>query len=115
MYKKVNIEALCEAIVWQNPLCYNGATAEQYKTLVYITPGSYDYSVEDIIGISMGITGRWNEISVTSPNVTDTIYRKPRLFVCVSDLLPQFIVEGEEWIDESDSQESIDSNEHENE
>ena len=101
MYKKVNIDALCEAVALQNPLNYCDAKAEQYKSIVYVTPGSFQFSVENLVGISLRLTGRWNEVSATSPDSVDTIYMTPRLVLSVVDLLPEFILEGEEWSDEA--------------
>lgn len=102
--KKVNIEAVCEAVREQKPGRYVDACARQYKNIIYVTPGAYNYDVEDIVGLSIRLTRRWNDISVTSPEVGEEFMR-PKMIIAVNDLLPEFIIEEEEWAESETNEE----------
>ena len=93
MAKKVNTEAVVAAVIRENSL-YHEARCDQYKSIIYIKPGVYDFDVERIVGISLRLTGRWNEATVTGPAIADQ-YSYLRLIVSVDSLLPEFIIEGE--------------------
>lgn len=93
MAKKVNTEAVVAAVVRANS-SYHEACCEQYKSIIFIKPGVYDFGVERIVGISLRLTGRWDEVVVTGPAVAD-LFSHLRLIVSVESLLPEFIIEGE--------------------
>lgn len=93
MAKKVNTDAVVAAVIRVNS-SYHEARCEQYKSIIYIKPGVYDFDVDRIVGISLRLTGRWNEATVTGPAFTDQ-YPHLRLIVPVDSLLPEFIIEGE--------------------
>ena len=93
MAKKVNIEAVVAAVIRANS-SYHEARCEQYKSIIYIKPGVYNLDVERIVGISLRLTGRWDEVTVTGPAVAD-LFSYLRLIVSVDSLLPEFIIEGE--------------------
>lgn len=93
MAKKVNIEAVVAAVIRANR-SYHEARCEQYKSIIYIKPGVYDFNVEGIVGISLRLTGRWNEATVTGPTFTDQ-HSHLRLIFSANSLLPEFIIEGE--------------------
>ena len=97
---KVNIEAVAAAVMRQKERLYKDAECRQYHNIIYLCPGVYELDIDELVSISIRLTGRWSEVSVTGPDIT-----KPHawleLIIAVSDLLPEFIVEGEEWIDES--------------
>ena len=99
MYKKVNIEALCEAVSSQS-VTFRDTTAHQYKSIVYVCPKTYDYDMDGLVGVSLRLTGQWNRVTVTSPEAGDYVYMHPRLLLSVRDLLLEFIVEGEGWTEE---------------
>ena len=94
MAKKVNTEAVVSAVIRQSTL-YCNTTSHQYKSLIYIEPKTYQFNVKELVGISLRLTGRWDDVSVTEPKCDDR-YQHLRLIVAVDDLLPEFIVEGEE-------------------
>lgn len=93
MAKKVNTEAVVAAVVRANS-SYHEARCEQYKSIIYIKPEVYDFNVEGIVGISLRLTGRWNEATVAGPAFTDQ-HSHLRLIFSVNSLLPEFIIEGE--------------------
>lgn len=99
MDKKANISAICAAVLEQKPTCYHDVCAHQYKSIVYLTPGAFDYEVQDIVAISERLTHKWDAASVTSPDLDD-MYNRPRMVISVSELLSEFIVEGECWGEE---------------
>lgn len=100
MAKKVNTEAVVSAMIRQSTL-YCDATSNQYKSIIYINPKTYQFDVKALVGISLRLTGRWDDVNVTGPECGDR-YQHLRLIVAVDDLLPEFIVEGEEIPEDED-------------
>ena len=98
---KVNIEAVVAAVMRQKERLYKDAECRQYHNIIFLCPGVYELDIDALVSISIRLTGRWNEVIVTDPDIT-----KPHawleLIIAVSDLLPEFIVEGEEWIEETE-------------
>lgn len=101
MYPKVNTDAIVSAVMRQKN-CYHQTTCFQYKSIVYIAPGVYYFDVEDIVAISIRLTGRWDEATVTGPEYGSKD-RLLRLIVSISNLLPEFIIEDEFLSDETDN------------
>ena len=98
MYKKVNIEALCEAVSAQY-YSFRHATARQFERIVEVYPRAGYLGTEELVGVGIRLTGTWDAVVVAEPVVHETD-RYPRLIIGVHKLLPEFIVEGEEWTEE---------------
>lgn len=100
MIKKVNTEAVVSAVLRQS-MVYHRVTCEQYKTIIYINPGTCSFNVDEIIAISVRLTGRWNEATVTT-DIREAIigHEHLQLIVSVDSLLPEFVVEGEEYTED---------------
>lgn len=103
-YQKVNASALEGAMMPLNGIC-GKVGIDQYKSIVYFEPHVFDFSIPNLVGISVRLTGRWDGVKVTNPDARDHTYQYLRLLASVEDLLPEFIVEGESWTDEDPDEE----------
>ena len=87
-YPKINVDAILATVRKMFPQ----AECRQFKSIFYIEPNVYDLDVRDIVGISIVLTRQWDSadvsISLMSPS-------KPDLIFAVSDLLSEFIIDGE--------------------
>lgn len=99
MHKKVNCQAVCKAIMEQAPILHLHVKVLQFQSIAYICPGLEQYDVEDIVGFSLRLTRKWNTLDVIAME-TDYNRHMPVFIVSSKDLLPEFIVEGEEWVEE---------------
>ena len=95
---KVNIDAVVAAVMRQKDL-FHEAACRQFHNIIFLCPGAYDLDIDDLVSISIRLTGRWNEVTVTGPDITKT-HAYLELIIGVSDLLPEFIIEGEFVIDD---------------
>lgn len=87
-YPKINADAILAAVRKTFPT----AECHQFKSIFYIEPNVYDLNVHDIVGISIVLTREWDSATVTSSLTSNS---KPELIFAVSDLLSEFIVDGE--------------------
>lgn len=87
-YPKINVDAILATVRKMFPQ----AECRQFKSIFYIEPKVYDLDVRDIVGISIVLTREWDSASVTSSLTSSS---KPELIFAVSDLLSEFIVDGE--------------------
>ena len=87
-YPKINTDAILAAVRKMFPQ----AECRQFKSIFYIEPNVYDLDVRDIVGNGIVLSREWDSATVTtsltSPN-------KPDLIFAVSDLLSEFIIDGE--------------------
>ena len=100
-YKKVNTGALEGVLMIQNGI-YGKVGVEQYMSIVYFAPQIFTISVPDLVSISILLTGCWDGVKVVNPDARDTTHQYLRLLASVDDLLPEFIVEGEFFSDETE-------------
>lgn len=99
-YPKVNTDAIALAVGKRFPQ----VTSCQYKSIIYIEPRVYDLDLEDIIEVGILLCRQWDAATVTSPDVRDSVHMRLRMIVGVRNLLPEFIVDGEEWIPEPENE-----------
>ena len=87
-YPKINVDAILATVRKMFPQ----AKCRQFKSIFYIEPNVYDLDVRDIVGIGIVLTREWDSATVTSSLTSNS---KPELIFAVSDLLSEFIVDGE--------------------
>lgn len=87
-YPKINVDAILATVRKMFPQ----AECRQFKSIFYIEPNVYDLDVRDIVGIGIVLTRQWDSASVSTSLMTPS---KPDLIFAVSDLLSEFIIDGE--------------------
>ena len=87
-YPKINVDAILATVRKMFPQ----AECRQFKSIFYIEPNVYDLDVRDIVGIGIVLTRQWDSASVSASLMSPS---KPDLIFVVSDLLSEFIVDGE--------------------
>ena len=87
-YPKINVDAILATVRKMFPQ----AECRQFKSIFYIEPNVYDLDVRDIVGISIVLTRQWDSADVSTSLMSPS---KPDLIFAVSDLLSEFIIDGE--------------------
>lgn len=87
-YPKINVDAILASARKMFPK----AECRQFKSIFYIEPNVYDLDVRDIVGIGIVLTREWDSATVTTSLTPPS---KPDLIFAVSDLLSEFIIDGE--------------------
>lgn len=87
-YPKINVDAILATVRKMFPQ----AECRQFKSIFYIEPNVYDLDVRDIVGISIVLTRQWDSAAVSTSLMSPS---KPDLIFAVSDLLSEFIIDGE--------------------
>lgn len=95
-YPKINPEAIL-AVVTRCHGLYKDSVIRQHRNVFDINLSSCCINIDRLIGLSLTLTGRHNEI-----DVYDSYEEGCHLCLCigVSDLLPEFIIDGEFISDE---------------